>query len=282
MSEEAVSFGSENCLVGVITAPDVDAYAKNRPAVLFLNAGLLHRVGPYRLYVDLSRKLSSMGFTVLRFDLSGIGDSLQGDDNRLYDERILDNVRGAMDFLSMKKGVNEFVLMGLCAGADNAHKAAVKDERVTGAVFFDGYGYRTCGYYLHRYVPKMLSVNKWKNFLKRKIFSVISHVYGESEEVSGRGEMFLRKFPPKQRATKEIQNLIDRGVNLLYVYSGGVKYDYYNYYGQFKAMFRSIDFQGRVETVYFDKAEHTYPSIEDRNKLMTAVCRWMLEHYKGT
>jgi dienelactone hydrolase len=280
MSEEAVAFGSTNLLVGVVTDPDTVGKPRNGPAVIFLNAGLLHKVGPYRLYVDLARKLSSMGFTILRFDLSGIGDSLLGDDPRLYDERVLENIREAMDFLSSRKGVCEFVLIGLCAGADNAHRAAVRDKRVKGAVFFDGYGYRTCGYYVHRYVRKMLSVDRWRNFLKRKVLSAVSTADVDTQGTTSRGEIFARKFPPKEQVTKEIQDLVDRGVNLLYVYSGGVKYSYYNHRGQFRRMFRTINFKGRVEFVYFDGAEHTFPSVTDRKNLMATVCRWMNRHYR--
>jgi hypothetical protein len=282
MKEEAVTFGTTNLLVGVFTEPDAPVQTKTRWAVILLNAGLLHRVGPYRLYVDLARKLSSIGFGTLRFDLSGVGDSLQGDDSRLYDERVLDNVRQAMDLLNSRRGFCKFVLMGLCAGADNAHKIAVRDERVAAAVYFDGYGYRTCGYYFQRYGPKMFSLSKWKSFLKRSIVSVIDKRRGESEKKNRRWEIFARKFPPKEQVEKEIQGLVDRGVNLLYVYSGGVKDQYFNHCGQFNAMFRSINFRGRVEAVYFDKAEHTYPSIEDRHNLMSTVCQWMSEHYGGT
>jgi len=88
------------------------------------------------------------------------------------------------------------------------------------------------------------------------------------------------RIPPKKDVKADLVELIERGVNLLYIYSGGIRYHYYNYCRQLKAMFRSIDFQARVETAYFDKAEHTYPSIEDRDKLMATVCDWMQAHYE--
>ncbi|HEY5972738.1 MAG TPA: hypothetical protein VIT22_12400, partial [Pseudoxanthomonas sp.] len=46
--------------------------------VVLLNAGLIHRVGPFRLYVRLARELAESGFDVLRFDLPGIGDGQPG------------------------------------------------------------------------------------------------------------------------------------------------------------------------------------------------------------
>ena len=42
---------------------------------VFLSAGLLHRVGPHGLHVRLARELAQMGFSSLRVDLAGTGDS---------------------------------------------------------------------------------------------------------------------------------------------------------------------------------------------------------------
>jgi len=81
MREEAVLFGKTRSLVGIITDPHTVVNAHNHPAIVLLNAGVLHRVGPNRLYVKIARKLASAGFVVLRFDLSGIGDSKARRDN---------------------------------------------------------------------------------------------------------------------------------------------------------------------------------------------------------
>jgi hypothetical protein len=53
--------------------------AQTPPAVMFvlLNAGAVHRQGPFRLYVHLARRLAALGFSCVRFDQPGIGDSLQ-------------------------------------------------------------------------------------------------------------------------------------------------------------------------------------------------------------
>ena len=279
MREKAYTFGKHGCLIGVVTEPDAKVQKEGIPAVILWNAGLLHRVGPYRLYVDMARKLASMGFLVFRFDLSGKGDSLPGKDNRSYEQRLVGDIQEAMDFLSTKEGVDEFVLIGLCSGADDAHQAAVLDSRVSGAVFLDGYGYRTWGYYLHHYGPRLFKLRVWKNFLKRKYSSVFVGTREEGNQTDTM-KMFEREFPPKEKVTKEIQALADRGVNLLYIYSGGVKYAYYNYHGQFKDMFRSIDFQGKVQLEYFEEADHTYTRLVDRDKLMITISDWMHAHYK--
>jgi len=87
------------------------------------------------------------------------------------------------------------------------------------------------------------------------------------------------RIPPKKDVKADLVELIDRDLNLLYIYSGGVNYQYYNYHGQFKDMFRSIDFNGKVQLEYFDEANHTYTRLADREKLMTTISDWMQTHY---
>ncbi|MHB8294055.1 MAG: alpha/beta hydrolase [Acidimicrobiales bacterium] len=52
-----------------------DGEPGGRPTIVLLNNGILHHVGPGRLWVDLARQWAAEGLKVLRVDLSGIGDS---------------------------------------------------------------------------------------------------------------------------------------------------------------------------------------------------------------
>ena len=74
ISEQAVLFGSWTSLVGIVTKA-VSPASANRPAIVILNTGIIHRVGHHRMFVTMSRALGAVGYTVLRFDFSGIGDS---------------------------------------------------------------------------------------------------------------------------------------------------------------------------------------------------------------
>ena len=75
MTEEVCRFGDRKSLVGIVTLPERPDHGQDLPAIILLNAGLAHRVGPQRLYVKMARHMASQGFAVLRFDFSGIGDS---------------------------------------------------------------------------------------------------------------------------------------------------------------------------------------------------------------
>ena len=117
MREEAVLFGKTKSLVGIISEPMEITNSSPLPAVMILNAGLVHHVGPNRLYVKIARKLAGIGFTVLRFDFSGIGDSNVRGDHLPFQKSAINETQEAMDYLSTAKGVDRFILTGICSGA---------------------------------------------------------------------------------------------------------------------------------------------------------------------
>ena len=137
MKEEAVTFGATNSLVGVLADPVEVRSAAARIGVILLNAGILHRVGPGRIYVKIARDLRSLGFTSLRFDFSGIGDSKPRQDNLPFDKSSIDETQSAMDFLQTKLGIRRFVLMGGCSGARVSFAAAASDPRVAGCILIN-------------------------------------------------------------------------------------------------------------------------------------------------
>ena len=66
---------NEKPLIAITTVAPRRRAEAGQPWVVLLNAGIIHRIGPNRLYVQLARRLASRGHAVLRFDLAGIGDS---------------------------------------------------------------------------------------------------------------------------------------------------------------------------------------------------------------
>lgn len=138
MQEQCIVFGKHQSLVGIVTDPaHIDP---SRPALLLLNGGLVHRVGPHRSYVQVARAMAEQGMVVLRFDLSGIGDSKVRADNMPFEKSTIDDTKQAMDYLTETRGIREFVLMGHCAGAINSFRTAVEDERVIGVIMMNPEG----------------------------------------------------------------------------------------------------------------------------------------------
>lgn len=139
MTERALILGDQQKLIGVLTIPGELVVA--RPAVLLLNAGVIHHVGPARLYVELARELAARGFLICRFDFSGIGDSPPRADQLPFEQSMVLETRAAMDELQRRFGIARFCLMGLCDGAVAAFKTACVDERAGAIVLMNARGF---------------------------------------------------------------------------------------------------------------------------------------------
>jgi alpha-beta hydrolase superfamily lysophospholipase len=138
MKEEILLFGRKKSLVGIVTGPGEKR--DSRPGIILLNAGLIHRVGPNRLYVAIARKLAALGFVVLRFDFSGAGDSRAREDHLPIEQSVVDEVQEAMKALNQVWGIEQFVLIGHCSGAGISFKVACEDPRVVGTILINPQG----------------------------------------------------------------------------------------------------------------------------------------------
>jgi pimeloyl-ACP methyl ester carboxylesterase len=278
--EEAYRFGKADCLTGIVAAPEAGKAIPNAPAVIILNAGLLHRVGPYRLGTHLARTLAGLGYPSLRFDLSGLGDSDLRTDLQSYQQRAVEDTIDAMDFVSAETGATRFVLIGFCSGADHAHRIVCVDPRVVGVVFLDAYGYRTPRFYFHYYARRArrgaFKIGKWK-----RLWARIRQNGNGTTNADGGEDLFPRCFPPKDKVRSDLLNLMDRGAHLLYVYTSGIEENYV-YARQFEDMLRLKPkaFGGQLQVEFFKNTDHMYTLLEDRSRLTNTISRWMLAHYQ--
>jgi dienelactone hydrolase len=279
MKETAVLLGESRSLVGVLTDPSPGGAARARPAVLLLNAGLLHRVGPHRVYVRIARRLAAAGYPVLRFDYSSIGDSAPRRDELSVEESALRETRAAMDFLAATRGAERFVLLGLCAGAENAFPVAREDPRVVGAVMIDGYAYRTPGYYVRYLFHRLFRARSWRHLLTgksqwrrgvRMLLAGAGSAPGEAPD-----PLLPRAFPPKAKVLADLKELIARGTSLYFIYSGGGMEEFYNYESQFAHAFPSLDLKDRVSVDFFQEADHLFTRLAYQDRLVASVEGWM-------
>ncbi len=135
MKETALNFGQGGSLVGILTRPD--EVQQGDLAVIFLNAGILHRVGPNRIHVRLARHLADRGVTSLRMDLPGVGDSGMLGTGLSLAEEGRQGIHAAMDLLQRQEVASRFVVFGLCSGADAAFQIACLEPRVVGIALVD-------------------------------------------------------------------------------------------------------------------------------------------------
>ena len=132
--ETAVTFGDRGRVFGVVTAPP--AARTDRPALLLVTIGANHHIGCAGMYKQFARDWAPLGFTTLRFDLGGIGDSspaTPADDNKPYPHAAMDDMRAAVDVLRAR-GFTRFVMIGLCSGGYHGFKAAIDDPSIVGLI----------------------------------------------------------------------------------------------------------------------------------------------------
>lgn len=281
--EKAVRFGTSASLVGVLTEAAPGTGHEDRPAVLLLNSGILHRVGSCRLHVQVARALSAAGFHTLRFDYSGIGDSDQRRDSLPFEESAIIETREAMDYLAKAKGVKRCVLMGLCSGADMAHDTARVDDRVVGLNLLDAWAYKSAGFYVHHYGPKLLRWRVWQNSIRIRL----AMLRGKSETASGRapgGEgieyevpKYVRVFPPKARIEADLRAFVARNMRMSFIWTGGLPE--YNHRGQYVASFRSVPLSKLMHEDHYVDADHILTGLDHQRQFTQHTVEWMTAHW---
>ena len=268
MQEQVIRFGPDQGLCGVLTLPDKSNEALSPPVALILNAGIVHRVGPFRLHVDIARTLAQKGFASFRLDLSGLGDSPVRRGDLAEENRAVLDARDAMDALE-SLGATRFVVMGLCSGAFNAHQVALADERVNGAVFLDGIVFRTAGFYRRRWWARLTRPRFWRNAFKRRLFAEQGPMEQEGASL-GEAE-FFETDRTQHEVSVEIQSLLERHVQLLYIYTEG--YDDISGAAQFEEMY-GIQPNDQLRVEYMEKAEHTFRLVENREDVVQRIANW--------
>lgn len=280
MKERVARFGSASPLVGIVTEPPGEARGRGGPAVIFLNSGLLHRVGGSRMHVRMARALAADGTTCLRFDYSGLGDSETRRDSLPFEQSgVLETIE-AMDYVARTKGATRFVLAGLCSGADMAFWTALEDPRVVGIFQIDPFDYHTPRFYLHRYGHKAFTLRPWLNILTGHSHLgrwVKDRVVGATTEGPGAELVqspYDRAFPPRVVVAGGLAKLTGRGVRIYALFTGGREH---SYQGQFRDAFRDVDLAGCVTERYHPDADHLVTDLAHQRWLDAELLAWVRE-----
>jgi len=275
MNESVCNFGPDGSLFGILTTPDDDVRVDGAPIALILNAGIVHRVGPFRIHVDIARQLAEAGFATLRLDLSGLGDSAPRTGKIALEDRAVLDVSDAMDFLQQETGVDKFTLLGLCSGAYNAHRVAVKDDRIVGAVFMDGIVFRTAGFYF-RFYSRFFRLRFWRNAIKRRFAQLGNNEVDAATNALNESEFFDANID-QDSVVKELNLLAQRNVQMLFLYTDG--YDDIVGRSQFKEMYGLQPDDGQLQVEYYPKSEHTFRLIENRQAACNRIADWVVSRF---
>jgi pimeloyl-ACP methyl ester carboxylesterase len=269
VTERAIVFGAHGGLIGVLSEPATALPGKRR-AVIMSNIGMHHRAGPFRLYVKMARRLADAGVAVLRFDMSGMGDSVPRGDAASPADRAARDLDDAMRWLTESAGIEEFILVGLCSGVDSTHAAATRDPRVKGAVFIDGYVYPTTGFHVRKYTVRFLQLGRWRRYLRRW---TRGGRRGGKQLVEA--TVFERDLPTHDQFRRDVAAMTQRGADLLFVFTAGVMHEF-NSLRQLSEMLGTAPDWRHIASELMPRANHVFSSAEQRDMLLSRLERWVL------
>jgi pimeloyl-ACP methyl ester carboxylesterase len=280
MNEEAVTFGIGSSLIGIVTDPPAETRVHLRRGVILLNPGLVHRVGPGRIYVKIARALAARGFVVLRFDFSGIGDSNVRRDQTTFEKSTVDETREAIDFLGRARGVEHVTLLGGCSGAAISLRTAGCDPRVRQAVLInfpvaedeetDANRERLNRAKAHYYWKFALArPASWHKLLTgkadyRQILRVLR------TQARRRLSMGNNSQGEQTQFAGELRSVTERGVSLVFVCSAGdpTVDDLREAGGD---QLKQLCAQGAVVLDIIPRSDHTFSTLADQEKLLKTV-----------
>ena len=274
--EQATLLGPRRSLLGIVTKP-VSVVSGDRPMFVILNTGIIHRVGHSRMFVTLSRLLAEMGYTVLRFDLSGLGDSDTRTDGLPPLEAGLADIREAIDGLETAHTGRRIILLGLCSGADYAVAYGHSDPRVVGLVLIDPSVPSTWKYYvvfvarnlLHAARPGVL----WRRLNSQYARALASEAWARPRNASRRDVHGYLEAA--------YRSAVERGVQILAVFASGVwvgrpsRPHQHNYSKQLLDAFPNVPFGGRLRLRHIPTADHIFSSETDRMQLFDLTLEWV-------
>lgn len=274
MSDEVLDVGGARELVAILSRP----CGTPRVGVVILNAGVLHRVGPHRLHVNLGRRLAARGFPTVRMDVGGVGDTPILEDAPSFQAGAVTDAATAMTAMTRTTGVERFVLFGLCSGADNGLATALADPRVVGMVTLDLPTYATRRSRLRKVAERIADahdptdVARWfaKQALRRlRPPTIDPHADPDDGQ--------RREVMPREALGGQLTQLVDRGVALLSIYSG-VHRERYNHADQVFEWFPAL--RGRIEHAYFPRANHSFTERAAQAALLDTITSWFERHYR--
>jgi pimeloyl-ACP methyl ester carboxylesterase len=191
-------------MFGILTTPLQKARA-GAPLIVLNNVGANHHVGCNRIYVEMARHWATLGFSTVRFDLVGIGDTPAGKgrkENDVYSELGIGDVRRALDSLTKSGGWDRFVLGGICSGAYVSYYAGLADARVRGVILINQLTFhwregdsldvrmRTTFKSTDFYRRAAMQVATWKRVARGQV-----HLGAIMQKIAERGWMRIKRWP---------------------------------------------------------------------------------------
>lgn len=269
MIERIFQFGDGDRLNGVLRA---DGPQRGAPALLFFNAGVVHRIGAHRLNVKLARAL---GAPSLRFDLAGQGESAPGQSGLGFERQAVADLGDAVDALCSETGAGDVIAVGMCSGADHSLRAALADKRIRGLVLLDPFAYPNDAAATADRLARAADPDRWSRKIRTLLARRSETQDRDTDESPDHGEDDQgRPVAPKADFAADLTTLVRRDVRILIVYTGLVR-RHVSQPAHFFKTFADYDFDNKIEVEAMAHTDHTFTSIAAQSALIARVSDWL-------
>jgi pimeloyl-ACP methyl ester carboxylesterase len=272
MRERVLRIGKPQPLTAIASVPK-DNVSKDM-AVIIVNSGVMHHIGTCRMSVRIARELANKGYLALRFDFSGIGDSVPRSGTMSFTESAASEIKEVIDYLQKKKGITRFTLMGLCSGADAIYESALLDERIDALCQIDPYCYRTTRWKINHWGSRLFDPKHWVRFMKYRLGMMHRESAGEYNEEDFELPTYVRDFPPRDEISAGLNKLFSRNLKLQALFTGE-KPQLYNYEKQFEDSMPDVDFKDLFTTSYLPKCSHILSEPDQQLVVLDKISAWM-------
>jgi pimeloyl-ACP methyl ester carboxylesterase len=272
--DQVALLGRDGSLVSIITRPTT-SQGGDRPAVVILNTGIIHRVGHHRMYVTLSRPLARAGNTVVRFDFSGIGDSAPAQDRMPVLAACLEQIGDVIDSIARTYHIGRFVLVGLCSGADHAVLYAYKDARVVGLVMMDPTLPPTFRYYLHYVLQRLPHARNWMSVVTGRsgLLRTLVGRLTRRQRAGTAPELTLQSLQLSPHLAQCYRSAAQRNVKMLAVFT--CVSPRHTYPQQILDAFPETGSGGGLRLEYFPESDHHFSPPQARARLVRVIADWV-------
>ena len=238
-----------------------DPHQPPRATMIMLNAGLIHRVGPFRMNIELAERLARHGIDLFRFDLPAVGDAPSGGGSRPEDR-----VRIAMDTVAAATGCSRFVIGGVCSAADLAWKLPGIDARVRGLLLLDPCAVRGPWFrwaQLQHFVSR--PVADWGRMLRHRLRRGWNN---------GNASPAGRDWPSEREFIAGNRRMADDGIGMYALYTAGVT-DYFLHPRQIRASFPDDSNEPRLRLRFRPDIDHILFVPRQRAEILEDIATWL-------
>lgn len=291
-------FGAAQSLCGIHTRPVQPQPGRDGlPTIVLLNSGVVHRVGANRLSTSLSRQFAALGFSVFRFDITGIGDSVTSRveaENDPYPDEAQRDVEAALSYLSRECGAQRFIVAGLCSGGYYSFVAGfehVGDDLLEVILMNPpNLNWKEEGFLINKefgeaayYRESMRSGDKWKKLLRGQVNVInVAKVAGNylAQKVRSQSRSLMEQVVPRSgsRVANQLRKIYASKRHVTVVDSSGDP-GWEIMMNSSRVVINKGLKGGKLTHLAIADADHTFSSLDARERVTSELLGHLTRRY---